>query len=146
MSRHTEIADAVADAIRGLNVPEATVTRLARPYVTREQIEAAAQIQVIPSGLLSQAADRSRRRRQYSVDVGLHRAVNPENNAAVDEMLGWLMQIADLFELKRLAGIDGVTWFQTETVSGAEAGYAPEHLDAQQAFTGVLRFTFLSIE
>lgn len=146
MSRHTEIADAVAAAITALELEATTVARRARPFVTREQIEAGTQIQVIPSSFSSEAADRSRRRREYGVDVGLHRAVDPANNAAVDALINLLtVTIVNLFELKRLSNLPA-TWLQTETVSGAEAGYATEHLDAQKAFTGVLRFTFLVIE
>ena len=57
-----------------------------------------------------------------------------------------MVDIRGLINGPRLSTLTVATWLKTETVGGAEAGYAPEHLESQRIYTGVLRFTFQVIE
>jgi len=147
VSRHADIADAVVTAINDAALGSFTAVRKARPETEREAIETTAAVQVIPAALAVESADRGRVRAHYGVDVGIQKAVDPDDLAAFDVLWDLLPAIRALFELKRISGEGwSATWERTETVGGAEAGYAPEHLTSQRVFTGVLRFTFMVIE
>ncbi len=148
MNRHSQIADAVAAAINAANpkLGDFTAVRLARPNVKREELDAI-HVQVIPVAFAEEQADRSRKRCNYSVDVGVQQAVDADNLTAFDALHDLLMvSIRGLLNQPRLPGHTVATWLRTETVGGAEAGFASEHLDTQGIYTGVLRFTYQVIE
>jgi len=146
MNRHSQIADAVTAAINAAELGTFTAIRRARPNATREELESPI-VQVIPSTFVCQSADRARTTAYYGIDVGIQQAVDPDNLAAFDALLDLLPAIRGLFELKRLSGDCALaSWQSTETVPGAEAGYAAEHLSSKKVFTGVLRFTFMVTE
>ena len=144
-NRHTEIADAVVAAINAAEIAPFGAVRKAKPGTKREELETVA-VQVIPSTFAYESADRSRKRYHYGIDVGIQQAVEPDNLPDVDARHDWLPQICALFEMQRLPGLTVAAWEKTETMAGAEAGYATEHFDTQRVFTGVLRFVFMVIE
>ena len=145
MNRHSQIADAVTAAINTASLGAFVAVRRARPNATREELEAGV-AQVIPSTFACQSADRARTTAYYGIDVGIQQALNPDNLPAFDALLDLMHAIRSLFELKRLPGCSVAAWQTTETVPGAEAGYAVEHLNDKGTFTGVWRFTFMVTE
>jgi len=146
MNRHCQIADAVVAAINAAALGSFTAVRKALPGNKREDL-AAIQVQVIPSTFSEEQADRARKRCNYGIDVGVQQEVDPDDNTAIDALHDLLMvDIRGLVNGPRLSTLTVATWLKTETVGGAEAGYAPEHLESQRIYTGVLRFTFQVIE
>lgn len=143
-NRHIQLADAVKNAINDAALGF-TAVRKWRPKTERDDL-ATGTIQVVPTGFASTMADRSKMREEYSVDVALQREVDPDDNDAVDALHDKLHDIRALFEGQRITGLTVAVWQRTEMVAGAEAGFAPEHLEMLRVFTGVLRFVFLVIE
>jgi hypothetical protein len=142
VARHLDIADAVVVALNdhAFSLPFTSV-RKALPVARRENL-AALLVTVIPSTFNTQIADRSRRLSMYGVDIGIQQAVDPDNLIAFDAMFELVEEINNLFAMKRLDGLQAAIWEKVETVSGAEAGYAPEHLESLRLFTAVLRITW----
>jgi len=145
VSRHAEIADAVVAAINAVSAGQFTAVRKARPKVNREKLDAAI-VQVVPSTFACEGADRGRKRAHYGIDVGIQKAIDPDNLTAFDGMHDWLATIRAVFELQRLPGLTVAVWERTETVAEGEAGYVTDHLDSLGIYTGILRFTFGVIE
>ena len=146
MSRHCQIADAVAAAINAAVLGEFTAVRKMRPIVKLEDLKSTA-VQVIPSTFTEEQADQRRKRCHYGVDVGVQKQVDPDDTDAFDALHDLLMvSIRGLLNKPRLSTLPEATWLTTETVGGAEPGYATEHLESQRIYTGVLRFTFQVIE
>lgn len=146
MNRHCQIADAVVAAINAAALGSFTAVRKALPGVKREELDAI-HVEVVPSTFTEEQADRARKRCNYGIDVGVQQEVDPDDKAAFDALHDLLMvNIRGLLNQPRLSTLPVATWQRTETVGGAEAGYAPEHLDSQRVYTGVLRFTFQVIE
>jgi hypothetical protein len=146
MNRHSQIADAVVTAINAASLGDFTAVRKLLPGVKREDLSTI-QVQVIPSTFAEEQADRARKRCNYGVDVGVQQEVDPDDSAAFDVLQDLLMvSIRGLLNQPRLSTLTVATWLRTETVGGAEAGFAPEHLESQRIYTGVLRFTFQVIE
>ncbi|MBT9156655.1 MAG: hypothetical protein DDT37_01643 [Firmicutes bacterium] len=146
MSRHTEIADAVIRALNGRSFSLAfTAVRKSVPMWSREELSTL-RVMVIPSTYSSEIQDRGRRTSLYSVDIAVQRAVDPASLSAVDALLDLLDEIDSFLSMKRLLGFQAAMWTGVETVAGAEAMYAPEHLEGLRVFTGVLRVTWRMVE
>ena len=146
MSRHLQIADAVVFALNGHSFSQAlTAQRKALPILKREDASTL-QVTVVPSTFRCEMADRARATTYYGVDVGVQKAVAAEDLAAFDALFGLLQEIHELFRMKRLEALPVAVWDSTETIKGAETGFAPEHLEKLRTFTGVLRMTFRVIE
>jgi len=145
---HIQIGDAIAAAIEDAALG-VTVSRVWRPTTVRDDLTGGV-VQVVPAMFASAPSDRAKMREEYGVDVGLQQECDPDVIAEVDALHDKLHTIRGLFEPANhrlsLSGGGVAIWQSTETVSGAEAGYAPEPLEAQRIFTGVLRFTFLVIQ
>ncbi len=145
-NRHQQIADAVVAVINAAEpIAGVTAVRKSRPETDRATLTTAT-IQVICSTFSCEPADRTRKRYHYGIDVGVQQATDPDDLTTFSSQHDWLSTIRAMFEMQRLTGLTIASWERTETVAGAEAGYAPEHLDMQRVFTGVLRFTFMVIE
>jgi hypothetical protein len=67
--------------------------------------------------------------------------VSPEDNTAVDPYLDLLESIDDFLAFRELPTYTNAKWIGSETVDGADAGYAPDMLDANQ-YLGVIRATY----
>jgi len=141
MSTHTDIADAVVAAINDAELGEFTAERKMRAQVTREQAEAGIIVQVIPRRVVSSHVDRRHTQELYTIDVGIVRAVDPDDLTACGVLDDLAESIKHLLELQRLDGYPAAVWQETEYLIGA--GYSEEHLDTQRTFLAVLRLVFL---
>jgi len=146
MSRHLDIADAVVKALNGHTFSQGfTAMRAYRPVRRRENL-AALTVTVIPAGFTTEIADRTRRQSRYSVDVALQRSVKPDSLVECDAVYELKEEVEAFFAMKRLDGLQQAIWEKVETVAGAEAGYAYEHLESLNLFTVIIRLTFKVIE
>jgi len=146
MARHLDICDAVVTALNDHEFSQAfTAVRKYRPHLVREECSDV-QVTVIPASYTTEPADRSRSRSQYGVEIAVQKEVDPDSNTACDAMLELVYEIRDFFAMQRLSGLQSAAWQKVEMVQGAEAGFAPQHLDELRLFTGVLRLTWQVIE
>ena len=147
MSRHTDIADAVVAALNGHTFSlDFTAVRKYRPYLKREEMGDDLYVTVIPATYAAEPADRARRQRDFAIDVAVQQAVDPESLTACDALADLLEDIEELFSMRRLDGLPAATWLGVETLPGADAGYALEHLDEQRVYSGFLRMKWRVIE
>jgi hypothetical protein len=146
VSRHLEIADAAVTALNGHTFSQVfTAERKALALRKREEC-ASLVVSLTPSTYASEIASRSKRLKRFGVDVAVQKAVDPEIAAEFDPLADLLEEIDVFFAMERLPGLTAAVWEKAETISGAEAGWAHEHLDKHQLFTGVLRVTWKVIE
>ena len=87
-------------------------------------------------------AGHSRTSRTVTLDVCIQNAVNPQDINAVDVLMTLLEEIDAFLEFKELSAMPNAQWMKSETIAGADAGYAPDHLEQYNCFTGVLRLTY----
>lgn len=146
MSRHLDVNDAVVAAMNdhAFSLQVAAVCKVL-PLGRREDFDELV-VSVMPSAFSIATASRQQKQARYSVDVAVQKAVDPDDLVAFDSLFALLEEITDLFIAKRLAALPLAFCVGVETVPGAEAGFAVEHLAELRVFTGVLRLTFSVIE
>ena len=146
MARHLDIADAVVTALNGEAFSIAFTAARAYAPVTKREDLADLHVWVLPATYETESADRARTRKIYGVDIAIQKAVDPDSNAACDALFELRQEIEDFFGMSRVPGLAAASWQKTETVPGAEAGYAPQHLRELRIFTGLVRLTWKVIE
>lgn len=141
---HTEIADAVVDALNDAVLSMAfTASRVYIPNVELSANEDTTVVRVWtdPEGRTSKAETRSKIRRQYPVLVAVLRRCDVNDNSDVDSCILLVEEIEDLFTKKPLDGYPGAVCLGTEQV----VAYAWEALKQNRQYAGVVKLTFVQI-
>lgn len=141
MSVIIDLAKAVADAIEAATLPmTVTVTREFTPKTKRDQAVAAdAEAIVIPRSRSFEPLDRGRRQIVFGIDVGIRkRGVTAENIEELDDLMNLVEAITNLFEQKRLAGMDTRCIATT-----ADPIFDPAMITDYHVFMAPITFSFL---
>ena len=80
--------------------------------------------------------------RTVAVDVCVQQQISAQNDTLTDSLLTLQEEIDTFLEFLELPAMQNAQWMKSETIAGAEAGYAVEHLDKFQCFTGIVRITY----
>jgi hypothetical protein len=136
------ISDALVQTLNSasLNQP-ITAVRHYRPEFGLEELSRL-HVSVVPVQMEKELAGHSRTTRIVTLDICVQNAVNPQDIGEVDELMSLLEEIDAFLEFNELTTMPNAQWMKSEVVHGAEAGYAPEHLDKLNCFTGILRLTY----
>jgi hypothetical protein len=140
MSQSTisKLADAVVGSINGADLShDFTAVRTYLPVFDLAQMKDL-HVTVVPKAVTSEAGDRSRGQFDYEIDVAVQKKLQTTENDEIDELMGLVEEIADIFRSKRLEGYTSAICVKTEN----EPVYAQEHLDQLRQFTSVLTLTF----
>jgi hypothetical protein len=137
-----DISDAVVETLNGAQLSKTVAA--ARHYRPEFGLEELSQlhVSVVPVQMQKDLAGHSRTSRSVTLDVCVQNAVNPQDIGAVDVLMTLLEEIDAFLEFKGLSAMPNAQWMKSEMVSGAEAGYSPEHLNTLNCFTGILRLTY----
>jgi hypothetical protein len=141
-------ADAVVTKLKAssLSLSTASAARMLYPLRKREQLSDLA-ISVVPGPRTRTPYKHNSTQKTLTVDIGVQQAVGDLNNpAATDALLDFMEEIETLLELYDLPTNPPAYWKSSETIDGAEAGYAPEMLNQLDVFTGILRLNYLVTE
>lgn len=137
-----KLADAVTETLTSAQLSEPiTAVRLFRPEFGLEELSQL-HVSVVPMRMEKELAGHSRTSRIVTLDVCVQNRINPQDISQVDRLLSLLEEIDAFLEFKELSLMPNAQWMKSEMVDGAEAGYAPEHLDRLHCFTGILRLTY----
>ena len=138
-----DISDAVVAALNGRTFGMSfTAVRSYRPVYTREEMKDL-HVTVVPGGYAMENLGRGQVQEDYTVEIAVQQAPETVSNAALDPLVGLLEEIRDFFLAnRRLSAMPNVICLKAAFAAGSERGYAPEHLDQLQQFTGVLALTF----
>lgn len=159
MSLITEIADRVvttldaatlsveveAENIRRVYIPVYDPTKDVNGDELALDAEPPLIISVVPARLDAVLMDRGgRQTKTYDIDIGIQKQVgtgtltNEEFKAACDPLLNLAEEIADLFVGIRYDTSPAVRCFSSKN----QPIYAPDHLNENRIFTGIVRATF----
>ena len=136
------ITDAVVSRLNGASLSlEFTAVRKYLSVLTLPETQTL-QVVVVPARRNSELGGRGGTRHEYQVDVVVQKKIDPDKLTEPDQLMVLVQEIEDLFRFEALDSIPPAAWVKTETVKGAEAGYAFEHVDVKRLFTSVSRLTF----
>ena len=137
-----DISDAVVQTLNRAQLSRPVLA--ARHYRPEFGLEELSQlhVSVVPVQMQKELAGHSRTSRIVVLDVCVQNAVNQQDISTVDNLMTLLEEIDAFLEFKELATMPNAQWMKSEMVSGAEAGYSPEHLNTLNCFTGILRLTY----
>jgi hypothetical protein len=137
-----DISDAVVQTLNSASLSKPiTAARHYRPEFGLEEL-AQLHVSVVPVQMQKELAGHSRTSRIVVLDVCVQNAINSQDIGEVDKLMNLLEEIDTFLEFKELTPMPNAQWMKSEMVHGAEAGYAPEHLDTLNCFTGILRLTY----
>jgi len=138
-----DIADAVVTTLNGHTFTRPfTAVRSYRPVYTREEMKDL-HVTVVPGGYSMENLGRGQVQEDYTVEVAVQQAPETMGNAALDPLVSLVEEIRDFFLAnRRLAAMPSVICLRAAFAAGSDRGYAPEHLDQLQQFTGVLALVF----
>ncbi len=138
MASLPEVSAAVAQVIDDATLPHpVTVERSWLPIHDLAEL-ADTVVSVMPAGQTTEPAGRSRRKRQFRVEVGVQRKLTTDEASEIDDLVALSDAVAALFERQRLPGLDTVVWAKAEH----QPVVALEHLNEMRQFTGVILLTF----
>lgn len=152
MSQHTDICDAVVTDLNAEEFSqEFTATRKYLPWVNRNGLPLT--VTVSPGPMTREILTRTKTRKIFAVDIAVQKGLTLSDgelkNDNIDPLHDLLEEIAEFFEpdgsgerKHRLTSYPEATWEKTDSISGAEAGYAWEHLEKLNCYTGIIRVTF----
>lgn len=138
------IAEAVKDVLDAATLSQTfTPTRQAQPRVELTTLNEL-YVVVVPIGRVGGPITRDKRKEgTYTVDIGILKKCNVDDNAITDPLVYLGEEIGDLFvDAGPLTGYTSATCLRWDNVDGAKAGFAPEHMNRLRQFTGVVRLTF----
>ena len=134
----TDIADAVAAEINGLDTPSLGAVRSTKvPEFALADMKTL-HVTVVPKGWDSQLATRSSAQFEYQIDIAIQKKWLTGDNVELDALLALVERIADHFRAKRLATLPTAMWVKAENTPL----YSPEHMKDLRQFTSVLTLTF----
>jgi hypothetical protein len=137
-----QISDALVQTLNGTQRSRPiTAARHYRPEFGLEELSQL-HVSVVPVQMQKELAGHSRTSRMVVLDICIQNAVNSQDIGTVDNLMTLLEEIDAFLEFKELSTMPNAQWMKSEMVSGAEAGYSPEHLDTLNCFTGILRLTY----
>lgn len=141
---HTTIADAVTTALNAADMVKSfTATRVYIPELELRDAEDSLVVRVwpAPEGRITSFADRSRKRREYPVFIGIMQKCDVDDNDVLDEYAELLEEIEDLFVGERLTGYTSAVCISSEQV----ALFSWEAMRQERQYTGVVKLTFLRV-
>ena len=137
MSVVIDIADAVVGALNGHAFSvEFEAVREYRPLVDLADLKDL-HVTVVPKGVTTVAADRSRVQQDVEVDVVVQQKLDAGDNDELDGLMSLVEEIAGFLKFKRLEG-PGALWVKTTN----DPIYAPDHVEQLRQFTSVLTVTY----
>jgi hypothetical protein len=137
-----KVVEAVAGQLNAhtLSLPFTAVASL-RPAYDLADLKTL-HVTVVPYKVIEKPLARRATQGDYLVDVAVQKKVNVDDADQTDPLLNLLEEIGDHFRFAALATVPPAICIGTEYIVGAEAGYAPEHLEKFRQFTGIRRLTF----
>ena len=141
MSLMTDIAAAVVAELNGetFSMPF-TAVRYYLPVFELPEMKDL-HVSVVPSAIKTELIDRQASTYDCKIDIAVQKRVDPDDVAAIDDLMGLVEEIAAFFHGRPLESMPEVTAVATEN----EPVYAPDHLDRLRQFTSVLTITFRTI-
>lgn len=134
----TDLADAIVAELNASTFSQTiTAVRQFLPQFELPEMKTL-HVTVVPRGIASGIADRSRGQGDYSVDIAVQKKLSSDDNADIDPLLALVEEIADHFHARRLASYPNAAWLKTEQT----VLYAPEHMVDLRQFTSVLTLTY----
>lgn len=140
MTRITDIADAVVLAINEarLSAPLVAV-RVYAPSHELTELDVL-RVSVVPRAKRTTMLDRTRRTREFDIDVGVQKRFATDVLAPPDDLLSLVEEIDDHFASGRTLPTPAT---QARWVRNShEPVYVPEHWDEMRLFTSVLTLTW----
>jgi hypothetical protein len=137
------IADAVVTKLKAatLSLSTQSAQRMLYPRYTRPDLSSF-KISVVPGPRTRTLYKHNSTQKTVIVDVGIQQSVTDVNAAGVDAILDFIEEVDTLLELNDLTTNPPAHWLSSETIDGAEAGYAPDMLNQLDVLTAVLRVTY----
>lgn len=137
-----QLADAIVAELNDATFGQAfTATRAYRPFYELSDMETL-RVTVVSATFDASTLTRAGDREECGVDIAVQKKVNVDDTDAVDPLMNLLEEIGLHFRRKTMATTRPATCVRRETIKGAEAGYAPEHIETLRQFTGIMRLTF----
>lgn len=94
-------------------------------------------VTVVPRGVSITPIMRGKNQHDVQIDVAVQKKVDDANNAVMDELMGLVERIGDVFRQRGFTSPPAV-WVSTEN----KPIYSMEHLDQLRQFTSVLTLTY----
>lgn len=138
MSPLIRLADALVDHLNGGSFSQPlTAVRRYQPVFELAQLQTL-QVSVVPKSMSIALADRATDVFELVVDVGVQKAVSPEELSELDALLALTHEIVDTLRGAVLAGFPAANWVAIAN----EPVFAPEHLEQKRVFTGLITVTY----
>lgn len=140
MSELTDIADAVVAALNDAELSQPfTAVRRYVPKVDLEVLQAI-DVTVVAAGVSRTIETRGSLRKEYRVDVGVRKKVDPADTDDCDPLMTLVEEIAELFIGSALGNY--TTAICTEALCPDEPPYNLDHMVELRQFTRVVQLTF----
>lgn len=141
MALITDIADAVTAQLNAaagqLIAGGFTAVRHYRPVFDLREMNTL-RVSVVPRGVAITPLNRQANQHDVQIDVAVQRKVDDADLASLDELMGLVERIGELFRHRRLDGLPKAVWVKTEN----KPVYSTEHLEQYRQFTSVLTITW----